>query len=360
MSRLELPATPNAVFASSESAIRAPRRHLELCFDEVDRFVFDRANTSVTYEPSLYQNDQSHSATFRDHMLEVAERIRDQVGTSARVCEIGCGKGAFLSTLTDLGFSSIVGFDAAYEGDDPRVNKRYLGAGDAPLGADVVVLRHVLEHVPNPRSFVSNVIKVNGSVPLMCVEVPSLDWIREQRTLWDLTPEHVNYFDQKSIGRVLRSSDVSVHFGGQYLLAFSQSSLNDASPSTAGSSAHSEIVDPLREGFLSALDRLSGKVKDGRWWIWGAATKGALVDFHVRKLVPHLSNTLQGLVDISPAKQGRFIGCTGTPVISPAQFKERACDGDVVWVSNPQYVLEIRDEIDRLDLSCRLFCPEHF
>lgn len=98
-----------------------------------------------------YQNEQGVSPAFQKHLERVADIVETRLGKD-RLVEVGCGKGYFLRfTLTICGITSL-GFDPAYEGDDPRVRREVFSPGmfDHARG---VVLRHVLEHIPQPIDF---------------------------------------------------------------------------------------------------------------------------------------------------------------------------------------------------------------
>lgn len=351
---LELPCVPNAVYDSRENATRAPCSHFELRRDTVDGYLFERMNSVASYAHREYQNDQSSSPLFRDHMRSVATALLERVGPKAFVCEVGCGKGAFLMTLTEVGFESVIGFDAAYEGADSRIQARYLSVEDAPLRSDVIVLRHVLEHIPNPRVFLDDLVQLNGHPPLLLVEVPDVDWIIEGGNLWDLTPEHVNYFDGDSLRRVVQASSVDRCFGGQYLLAFSETFMTRRSSPSTGQNTHEVVVPRLEERFLNLLSNIEHRLRGNRWWIWGAATKGVLIEFHARRLRPELAARMAGLIDISSAKQGRYVACSGSPILSPSEFSEQMSEGDVVLVANPNYADEIEELIACLGQTCQV------
>jgi hypothetical protein len=351
---LELPCVPNAVYRSKEEAARAPRSDFELCRDTVDGYLFERKNSLAIYERFAYQNDQSSSALFRDHMRMVAGALLERVGPKAAVCEVGCGKGAFLTTLTEVGFESVMGFDAAYQGADPRIKARYLSSHDTPLQSDVIVLRHVLEHIPNPRLFLDDLVHLNGRPPLLLVEVPDFQWLVEGGNLWDLTLEHVNYFDQESLKRTVCTSSVDRCFGDQYLLAFSENlTTRPRSPST-GQKSQEVVVPQLEERFLSLLWNVEQRIGSNRWWIWGAATKGVLIDFHARRLRAELAARMAGLIDVSDAKQGRYAACTGSPILSPSEFSEQMSEDDVMLVANPNYAVEIEGTMARLGRTCKV------
>lgn len=73
-----------------------------------------------------------------------------------KIIEIGCGKGYFLEMLRKNGFD-VTGFDPAYEGDNPYIVKDYYSDQYSHLNADLIILRHTLEHIDDPLKFLHSI-----------------------------------------------------------------------------------------------------------------------------------------------------------------------------------------------------------
>ena len=76
----------------------------------------------------------------------------------------------------------ITGFDPAYEGDNPRVVKEYFKQG-VLKPSQGLILRHVLEHVPDPYDFLRQLRDANGGSGLIYIEVPCFDWICKEESM---------------------------------------------------------------------------------------------------------------------------------------------------------------------------------
>ncbi len=111
----------------------------ELCQDQQFGFYFNSGYQSLDYESDRFQNELAHLPIFVRHLQVVAQEIAIRFGLSSSVVEVGCGKGAILKVLLSLCFKSLRRFDKSYEGDDPRITKRYLTPSDAPLNADILI-----------------------------------------------------------------------------------------------------------------------------------------------------------------------------------------------------------------------------
>jgi hypothetical protein len=72
--------------------------------------------------------------------------------------------------------------------------------------------------------------------------------------------------------------------------------------------------------------------------VWGAGSKGVIFSL----LRQRRGHPIAAAIDIHPAKQHRFLPCTGLPVLDPASAQRRFAPGTLVWVMNPNYADEIR------------------
>ena len=151
----DLPVFQNLIYPDVESAINCVRGDLVLVQNEETGLVFNQAfEPDLVYYNSEYQNEQGLSSFFQEH-LRTVETIVSRHLKGCSLIEVGCGKGGFLSQLHNSGFD-IIGMDPAYEGDSPLVRKEYFTSGLGVHG-DGIILRHVLEHISDPMSFLQRI-----------------------------------------------------------------------------------------------------------------------------------------------------------------------------------------------------------
>jgi len=333
--RLEnLPVYQNKMFDTAASARACPRGDVVLAQDDATGLVCNVAFDpgKLDYDES-YQNEQGHSSAFQGHLSEVLATI-DRHFRSARILEIGCGKGAFLDQLRQAGHDAW-GVDPAYEGDAPHIVKAAFEPGLGIRG-DAIVMRHVLEHIPQPVSFLDTVRLANDGHGLIYIEVPCLDWILRKRAWFDIFYEHVNYFRLADFDRMFGNVRESGHlFGGQYLYAVAElASLRD--PASAGSISGPVTVP---EDFFASIERCRGeRARSAQRVVWGGAAKGVMFSHHM--LARGLA--LDFVIDINPAKQGKFLAASGLPVLSPEEGLARLAPGADVFVMNSNYLAEIQ------------------
>jgi hypothetical protein len=328
-----LPVYQNKMFDTAAAARACPRGEVLLAQDAVTGLVSNIAFDpgKLDYDQS-YQNEQGHSQAFQGHLSEVLATI-DRHFRSASIVEIGCGKGAFLDQLRLHGHDAR-GVDPAYEGDAPYIIKAPFEPGLGIRG-DAIVMRHVLEHIPQPLAFLDTVRQANGNQGMIYIEVPCLDWILRKRAWFDVFYEHVNYFRLADFDRMFGAVRESGHlFGGQYLYAVAElASLRD--PALSGP----DVSVSMPEDFFASLERCAIRSATApQRVVWGGAAKGVMFSHHM--LARGLS--LDFVIDINPAKQGKFLAASGLPVLSPqAGLAQLGRDADI-FVMNSNYLDEIQ------------------
>jgi SAM-dependent methyltransferase len=355
----------NVLHDDAASALAAARGDLRLSVcgacGLVHNVAFDPA--LVAYSPD-YDASLHCSAHFRGFAEGLAARLVADYGLDGKdVVEVGCGDGEFLRLLARGGRNRAVGFDRSFRGEPgagPKgvvVHREFLVPAERPdLRFDLLVLRHVLEHVAEPAAFLRGlapVLKDGGSV---YVEVPDGLYTLRDLGIWDLIYEHCSYFSAPALRCVLDESGLETtrlcsEFGGQFLCADARRGRGGV----AADVAPAEVARLARE-FAAAhahkvahwqaeLARLAAR--GSRVAVWGAGSKG--VTF--LNTVPG-GASVHAVVDINSRKYGRFVPGTGQPVVAPEQVARLGID--TVLVMNPNYVAEIGERLRALGVDGRL------
>lgn len=342
----DFPIFQNRMYSTAAEAIACPRGDIELVEDDATGLVYNAAFRPelMTYDRD-YQNEQGMSPAFRAHLDIVADVVVHRLGRE-RIVEVGCGKGLFVQLLADRGVD-VTGFDPAYEGDDPRIVARIFSP-DERMHAHGLVLRHVLEHIRDPVAFLQQLRDANGGGGLLYIEVPCLDWILAHRAWFDVFYEHVNYFRLADFARVFGTIVQAERlFGGQYLgvvvdlatLRTPRLDVNDrvAFPDdfdrAATQLAHANEAS-AHDGPLPAAATTSGE----RVAVWGGASKGVIFCL-LRQRAGH---PVDVVIDINPAKQGRYLPATGLRVQAPVEALASLPYGSAIHIMNSMYFNEIK------------------
>lgn len=344
-----LPRISNEVFENYEAAKLVELKEFDLHVDVQFGYYFNHSFSGAFYDPVNYQNEQAHSSFFKRHLEQVLDICKQHFSNEANLVEIGCGKGAFLKLLRENGFTRLRGFDRAYQGDDPQIESDYLSDRFAPLMADGVILRHVLEHVPDPVKFLESIERINGKSLKFVIEVPSMDWNIKAKAYWDFGYEHANYFTIASFKKIFRECVISEVFGDQYLLVVADSS--SLVRQSQSDSIPSDLFETILHSSISESPITEFAKSSNRFWVWGAGGKGVLLMFHLLKNSVEKINAPIGIVDINPAKQNRFSASSALSIVPPSYFFETVRENDSVFITNPLYQQEI---IELVMANCEL------
>lgn len=348
--RAQVPVHQNLLMRDQLTATSIPRGDLELMVCEACGFIFNR-----TFDPNKimygadYENTQACSPSFSEYLDGLVRHlIQEREVHDCNVVEVGCGNGLFLRRLMAEGAGiSGHGFDPSYRGATSELNgrlkfaSRYYDSECAGVPADVVVCRHVIEHVPRPVHLLRDIKKAlaNASSARIFFETPCVEWILSNQVLWDFFYEHCSYFSAASLTTAFQAAGfevTSVHhvFGGQYL--WLEATLPKATPlvtrkpgtTVAQSQGFARSEAKLKHDWDRGIRELATKEKLA---LWGAGAKG--VTF--ANLVDQPRRFLDCVVDLNPLKQGHYVPGTGHPIVSYHDLRERGVSTAILM--NPNY-----------------------
>lgn len=326
----DFPIFQNRMYETAAAARACPRGDIRIVQDRATGLIRNAAfRPELMVYDDAYQNEQAFSPSFKIHLDTVAGIVKRNLGIAGLV-EVGCGKAYFLELLQSNG-CSITGFDPTYQGDNPSVERHYFGEGVA-VSAKGIILRHVLEHVEDPVGFLDGLRAANNGGKIY-IEVPCFDWIIGKRAWFDIFYEHVNYFRLSDFARMFGSVIETGHlFGGQYLYAVA-----DLASLRVPRCSVDESVEFPPDFLPPSAGETHSRVEPKA--VWGAASKGVIYCLlRLRRGEP-----VEVLIDINPAKCGKFVAATGLRVSSPTDGMRMLSRGDGIIVMNPNYLEEVRD-----------------
>ncbi len=383
--RENVPVHQHSLLSSRQAARSLTRGVLGMRVCEGCGFVFNSQ-----FDPTLldygaaYDNTQSCSPAFDRYLDEtVRHLIHERDVQGSRIVEVGCGKGTFLRKLVadPTADNRGVGFDPSYLGAENEFDGRlqfitrfFDGAG-LTLAPNVVLCRHVIEHVERPVEFLQTIaaaLRATGSTSArVFFETPCIEWILRNQVVWDFFYEHCSLFSAASLAATFRRAGFDVRqvthlFGGQYLwLEANWTRDVQQQAGTAGSAAEPGLVPELAAQFvaaesaqLAAWTEQAGRLRrQGRVALWGGGAKG--VTF--ANLVDPAAELISAVVDVNPQKQGKFLPGTGHPLIAPAELDSLGISSALVLNSN--YINEIRatlcqagSSVTAIDLMAQIEC----
>lgn len=350
--RGEVPVHQNLVMKDEESARTMPRGDLDLTVCEACDFIFNGAFTleKIMYGED-YDNTQSYSPAFDEYLNGlVSHMVLERDVRDCRIVEVGCGKGSFLRKLVEFpgAHNTGYGFDPSYTAEETsldgrlRFERRYYDQTCADVPADVIVCRHVIEHVPAPLELLSSIKKalVNSPKARLFFETPCVEWILRNQVIWDFFYEHCSYFTTQSLTTAFQMAGFKVEsvehlFGGQYLWLEATISPGEAKPEfsknprSIPAMAHefARQEGELKKLWMGLIRALSQRETLA---LWGAGAKG--VTF--ANLVDPDRRWINCVIDLNPQKQGGYIPGTGHPIIGYRELDARKVTTAILMNTN--------------------------
>jgi hypothetical protein len=281
------------------------------------------------------------------------------------IVEIGCGSGHFLRTLCLRGSNRGIGFDPSYpsqteiNGESPVTiyRENFPNAARTELKADFFCSRHTLEHIGDPRTFVSKLrATIAEQKSPVFVEVPNSLYTLQDGGIWDIIYEHRSYFSPSSLARLFWECDfepveVQLTFGNQFLTIYAVPTRIRVKPSEA--MPDKLLLAGFAEDYYYKLkvsrERMADIVTSGtRVVAWGAGAKTTMF----LNLVSPMS--LDYVVDVNPRKHGNRVIGTGQLIVPPAFLRQY--NPEVVILTNSHYLSEVRRKLAEFGLSPELLC----
>lgn len=328
-----LPVFQNRIYHSREAALTCQTGDVRLIQDLQTGLISNHDfNPDLLVYDADYQNEQAHSSAFQDHLQSILDLVSLHFQGNTLI-EVGCGKGLFLEKLQNQGFP-VTGLDPTYEGDNPAILKKYFSL-ETGIRGDGIILRHVLEHIQNPYDFLCLLRDSNGGGGKIYIEVPCFEWICNRCSWFDIFYEHVNYFRLSDFQRMFESVFHAAHsFNGQYLAVV-------ADLASLRPPVYQDKPIAFPPSFTRSVQSLSQRLAanpDRPRVVWGGASKGVIFSIFMERA----GMSIQMVVDVNPAKQGKYIGVTGLRVSSPEEALDQLPEGSEIIVMNSNYLEEIR------------------
>jgi len=351
LTREQVPVHQNLLMRDQAAAMDIPRGDLALVACHDCGFIFNRAfdPRKIMYGED-YENTQACSPSFNEHLDGLVRRmVVEQNVRDCHVVEVGCGNGLFLRKLVayDGAGNRGSGFDPSYRGAESELDgrlkfsARYYDSECADVPADVIVCRHVIEHVPRPLLMLEDIKKALARAPKARIffETPCVEWILENLVVWDFFYEHCSYFSAGSLSTAFEAAGFEVQsiehvFEGQYLwleatLPKTRARI-DKRPGTVVAQAQrfARLEAKLKEDWRR---KIRARASEEKVALWGAGAKG--VTF--ANLIDGSRQLIDCVVDLNPLKQGHYVPGTGHPIVSYQALTERGVSTAILM--NPNY-----------------------
>ena len=362
-----VPTQQNLLLKSRYDAVQHQRGRLTLTVCHQCGFVFNQSfNADLLQYGENYDNAQNHSPFFEQYLNELAKYLIDDLQVkNSQILEIGCGQGHFLRKLVELESANNYGYgcDPSYItqiDEHPRLKfeKRYYGTDCTHIPVDIVICRHVIEHVPNPVDLLKSIraALVNSPHARLFFETPCVEWILDNQVVWDFFYEHCSYFTAQSLTTAFEQAGFEVNnvkhiFGKQYLwleACISHKPVNVTYDPC-------QIL-PLAIEFAKSEQQIANQLKSqiaqlqkrGGVALWGAGAKGVTL----ANLIDPQRESISAVIDLNPHKHGGYIPGTGHPIINYLDIEQHSIKSAILM--NPNYHQENLDLLKKHDIDLLL------
>ena len=335
---LHIGKTPIAgyVVDGAEESIAQPSFDLDMMFCPSCSFVryVEILEANLLMEDLYKKQQATYSLTAKniEYINDFVKSAIDKhsISKSSFVMEIGCNDGSMLTAFNMTLGCSVLGIEPSKCFGDiwnkhklEVINEFFSESTLKKIGdkkADLIIIRHVLEHIFNLNGFMSNLSKAVHDQTILMVEVPYLKTVIEKKRIDNISYPHINCFSVRSFAKLIEKFGLKIQEyrlvdtdGGSIVFTVTKSSLKNEVP----------LDDITVEGILllqnyiqerkMRIAELISKYNVDEIVGYGAGAKGQ----HLFNLLG-LERYIQTVVDDMPSYQGRFIPGTRVEINKPA------------------------------------------
>lgn len=280
------------------------------------------------------------SPSYLQHQKKSAHKLNDLIAYElTTVVEIGAGAGIFLDKIKA---KSKIAIEPSKEAmlipSGITIHNEYFNPDIHNTPADLVIMRQVLEHIPQPLSFMQKLAESFGGLNKfhIYIEVPnSMQTINHGR-FYDYYYEHCNYFTPNSIFEMAKKLGMTLEYMG--------SQMNNEIISALLTSNHFEH-DQIINSFKITEQNIKNFIlnnKRKKIICWGASGNGTII---LNRLLNNAKEVIS-VVDSDINKQGKYIPGTGHKIISPEDAIN--IEPDVVLIFSQLHKVEIQMQCRKL------------
>lgn len=324
---------------------------------------FEYDAVPYTNKPNLMFNQ---GVAWAGHLKRVMMRLAGSLPEKPVVVEIGHGDGSFLSALAGLKPGGrFVGFDphgvsTSTEAVEFRAALFEPNAHLAELHPDLIISRHVLEHLTNPLGFMQEIAFAATCLrvaPQLYLEVPCIDRALEIGRTVDFYYEHNSHFTSESFERMLErcSSDVDlVGHGYDREVIFGLVRLGGVQHQVRRASEAARLRNDAQAGLTRIKSQLAEMHERGmRVAVWGGTGKAAA--FINRYGLD--AKRFPVVVDSDPEKVGTFVPGMGQEI----RFRDWLLEHPVhvVLIPSQWRAADITDEMRSAGIRAETVLIEH-
>lgn len=175
----------------------------------------------------LYSPGLSNELVIRKRSKTILKRIKKMLPLARTLCDVGSGLGYFLDEARKSGYDTVgiepskrlADYAATHLKITPYVGelKKYIDTKHAKF--DIVTCIHVIEHVDNPKEFISLLLQLVKPGGILYIETPNSDshllYVEKEQYTFLIPPEHLWLLSRHSIKKIL-PKNTSIEYVNTY------------------------------------------------------------------------------------------------------------------------------------------------
>lgn len=310
--------------------------------------------------PVAYYRDVIRSGGFSTTMVELRRyQYRHLIETyhleGKKFLEAGCGRGEFLSVLTEFpveayGIEHKSDLAALAREQGLSVSEGFTETPDTVLGEhgpyDVFLSFNFLEHQPNPGMMLDCIYNNLTEDGMGLITVPSLEYILQYDGYYELIRDHIAYYSFDTLRCLLKLHGFEVleeEMVNRDTCSVIVRKCAKTKPEMPGAPVKPVDLSGWRaskEEIHREIRQLSDRLKqEGKSLaVWGASHQGFTL-----AATTCLGETAEYMIDSAPFKQGRFAPASHLPIVKPEHYLEHPVD--TILIVAPGYTKEIAGSI---------------
>lgn len=319
---------------------------------------FDRKSIDKYYSSDNYVVKNILPGNMSKNIQYVFEEILKRTSNKAVAIEIGSGRGDFAVNLSTQ-FEQVYTIDPSVDSlENTKKNIKHFNTFfdhkllDKIESPDLIVARHLLEHLENPVKFVQEIDNfITNDDCLVYIEIPNFDEIVSSSRFYDLFYDHYGYYYQNTFKKMLEKTNLEIidtikMFNSQHIGYFCKKDSNkkgNFKPNVVNLDFQFEEQKNKLNKFLEQYESFI---------VWGAGAHGLTLFYNLNQTN---QNKISCFIDNGVSKQGKFILGTSIEIKNDEIIKDNK--EHVILISAALYEKEISENIRKSNDKATIVIP---
>ena len=141
--------------------------------------------------------------------------LNKKINKQISIFEVGCYDGYILHNLKKLGFNKVAGCDPSNGAKIAKkfklnVKKDFFNAKKIKTKYDIVIARHLVEHLENPLNFFKSLERITHHKSKIIIEVPNGEFYLNKGLLEVFSHQHIHLFNKFSMQSLIINSKLYI------------------------------------------------------------------------------------------------------------------------------------------------------